>query len=191
MLSVFAKEQDVRPFELPGVNIFTGNELDPTDEPDAALIFGGDGTLHRHLGALALKKIPTLAVPIGSANDFAATGGIHSVEDAITGWRRFCETRENMRLIDLGTIQPLDPVEAAELKPPARSSDPNVPWGANRSTRCTSFPVARAAICHNSARASSSRSQGDGLRLNMKPRAPATSHVLPEPGSTQPSAGRR
>ena len=71
------------PFELPGINIFTGNELDPTDEPDAALIFGGDGTLHRHLGTLALKKTPTLAVPIGSANDFAATMGIHSVADAL------------------------------------------------------------------------------------------------------------
>lgn len=128
MLSLFAKEQDVRPFELPGVNIFTGNELDPTDEADAALMFGGDGTLHRHLGTLALKKIPTLAVPIGSANDFAATVGVHSVEDAIAAWRRFCETRENTCLIDLGTIQRLDPVEATELKPPARSSDPNLPW---------------------------------------------------------------
>ena|ERR1035438_2077089 len=32
-------------------------ELDPTDRPDAALIFGGDGTIHRHLGGLALKPI--------------------------------------------------------------------------------------------------------------------------------------
>ena len=128
MLSLFAKEQDVRPFELAGVNIFTGNELDPTDEPDAALIFGGDGTLHRHLGTLAMKKTPTLAVPIGSANDFAATVGIHSVEDAIPAWKRFCETRENTRVIDLGTIQPLDPIEAAELKPPARADDPDIPW---------------------------------------------------------------
>ena len=79
MLSPFAKEQDVRPFELPGVSIFTGNELDPTDEPDAALIFGGDGTVHRHLGTLALKRTPTLVVPMGSANDFAATLGIESV----------------------------------------------------------------------------------------------------------------
>jgi diacylglycerol kinase family enzyme len=128
MLAPFAKEHDVRPFELPGVNIFTGNELDPTDEPDAALIFGGDGTLHRHLGTLALKKTPTLAVPIGSANDFAATVGINSVEAALAAWKRFCETRENSRVIDLGTIQPLDAVEAAELKSPARADDDGVPW---------------------------------------------------------------
>jgi len=128
MLSLFAKEQDVRPFELPGVNIFSGNELDPTDEPDAALIFGGDGTLHRHLGTLALKKTPTLVVPIGSANDFAATVGIEGIGGALSAWRRFCETRENTRLIDLGTIQPLDAVEAAELKPAARAGEANVPW---------------------------------------------------------------
>ena len=128
MLSPFAKEHHVRPFELPDVNIFTGNELDPTDEPDAALIFGGDGTLHRHLGTLALKKTPTLAVPIGSANDFAATIGIDTVEDAIGAWKRFCETRENTRLIDLGTIQSLDAIEAAELKPPAETDNPDVPW---------------------------------------------------------------
>jgi diacylglycerol kinase family enzyme len=128
MLAPFAKEHDVRPFELPGVNIFTGNELDPTDEPDAALIFGGDGTLHRHLGTLALKKTPTLTVPIGSANDFAATVGVNSMEDALAAWKRFCETRENTRLIDLGTIQALDPIEAAELKPPACADDASVPW---------------------------------------------------------------
>ena len=128
MLAPFAKEHHVRPFELPGVNIFTGNELDPTDEPDAALIFGGDGTLHRHLGTLALKKTPTLAVPIGSANDFAATVGINSIEDAIVAWKRFCETRDNTRLIDLGTIQPLEPVEAAQLKPSAGAEDPHIPW---------------------------------------------------------------
>jgi diacylglycerol kinase family enzyme len=128
MLALFAKEHHVRRFELPGVNIFTGNELDPSDEPDAALIFGGDGTLHRHLARLALKKTPTLTVPIGSANDFAATVGIHSVEDAIAAWKRFCETGANTRLIDLGTIQVLDPVEAAELKPPARVDVADLAW---------------------------------------------------------------
>ncbi len=56
------------------MSLFSGNELDPTDQPDAALIFGGDGTIHRHLGGLALKQIPTLIVPLGSANDFAHFG---------------------------------------------------------------------------------------------------------------------
>lgn len=128
MLAPFAKQHHVRPFELPGVNIFTGNELDPTDEPDAALIFGGDGTLHRHLGTLALKKTPTLAVPIGSANDFAATMGIDSIEHALGAWKHFCETRENTRLLDLGTIRPLHPLEAAEMLEATHDEEPNPPW---------------------------------------------------------------
>jgi diacylglycerol kinase family enzyme len=127
ILSPFVAEDAVRPFELPGVSIFTGNELDPTDEPDAALIFGGDGTVHRHLGTLALRRTPMLAVPMGSANDFAATLGIDSVEQALAAWQKFCETRENARSIDLGTIQPLHPVEAAEMLPALREDDPD-PW---------------------------------------------------------------
>ena len=58
-----AKPQHLRLFEHPGINIFSGNELDPTDTPDAVLVFGGDGTIHRHLGGLAVKQIPTLIVP--------------------------------------------------------------------------------------------------------------------------------
>ena len=90
LLGPHAKQHHVRPFEMPGVNLFSGNELDPTDQPDAALIFGGDGTVHRHLGGLALKQIPTLIVPVGSANDFAQSIGIASVEQALAAWRRFC-----------------------------------------------------------------------------------------------------
>ncbi len=128
LLAPFAKEHDVRPFELPGVNVFTANELDPTDEPDAALIFGGDGTMHRHLGTLALKKIPVLPVPIGSANDFATTMGIHSVKEALGAWVQFCATRVNTVLVDLGTVLPLLPFEASELLPAVSDDDGDEPW---------------------------------------------------------------
>ncbi len=108
LLGPVAKEQHVRRFELPGVNVFSGNELDPYDQPDAALIFGGDGTIHRHLGGLALKQIPALIVPMGSANDFARTLGVETVEKSLAAWRRFCATGDNVCAIDLGTIQRLD-----------------------------------------------------------------------------------
>jgi len=108
LLGPVAKEKHARRFELPGVNLFTGNELDPTDQPDAALIFGGDGTIHRHLGGLALKQIPTLIVPLGSANDFARSLGGETVDKALAAWTRFCSAGDNIRAVDLGTIEPLD-----------------------------------------------------------------------------------
>lgn len=114
LLGPHAKEHHVRPFELPGVNLFSGNELDPTDQPEAALIFGGDGTIHRHLGGLARKQIPTLVVPIGSANDFAQSIGMESYETAKAAWHRFCAAADNVQAIDLGTILPLDPAASNE-----------------------------------------------------------------------------
>jgi diacylglycerol kinase (ATP) len=108
LLGPVAKDQHLRRFELPGVNLFSGNALDPTDQPGAALIFGGDGTLHRHLGGLVLKQIPTLIVPMGSANDFARSIGVETVEKALAAWKRFCTAGDNLRAIDLGTIQQVD-----------------------------------------------------------------------------------
>jgi diacylglycerol kinase (ATP) len=116
-----AKPEHVQPFEVSGVNIFSGNELYPDDEPDAALIFGGDGTIHRHLGVLSVRKIPALIVPMGTANDFAGAIGLRTAEQALRSWQRFCMTRNNLRSIDLGTIQPI-PAEPAP--------EPAVePWG--------------------------------------------------------------
>src|SRR5580704_3429459 len=109
LLGPHAREHDIQPFEVAGVNLFSGNELDPTDRPDAALIFGGDGTLHRHLAGLSLKQIPTLIVPTGSANDFAQSVGINSVEQSLAAWQHFCADGRNVRAIDLGTIQQLQP----------------------------------------------------------------------------------
>jgi diacylglycerol kinase family enzyme len=119
LLGPNARQQHVQRFAMPDVNIVTGNELDPTDQPDAALIFGGDGTLHRHLGGLALNQVPTLIVPIGSANDFAHSVGIHDVDSSLAAWRRFCISGGNLRMIDLGTIRALGKYaesEAAESK---------------------------------------------------------------------------
>ncbi len=121
LLGPHAKPHHVRSFELPGVNLFSGNELDPTDQPDAALIFGGDGTVHRHLGGLALKQIPTLVVPLGSANDFAQSIGISNEKQALVAWQRFCTGGDNARSIDLGTIKPLEQDGAADPESP-------IPW---------------------------------------------------------------
>lgn len=127
LLGPHAKQHHVRPFELPDVNVFTGNELDPTDEPGAVLIFGGDGTIHRHLGSLALKRIPTLVVPIGSANDFAQSIGMVSYEAAQAAWRAFCAGGDNVRTIDLGTILPLE-TNVPEQHSRQSEVEGSVPW---------------------------------------------------------------
>ena len=127
------------------MNLFSGNELDPTDQPEAALIFGGDGTIHRHLGGLALKQIPTLVVPLGSANDFAHAIGIETVEKALAAWQRFCTVGDNLRTIDLGTIQPLDE-KPLEPRPESSAGDEReenhlFPGKVSRWSRCTSCPA--------------------------------------------------
>ena len=114
LLGLHVKERDVRRFELPGVSVFSGNELDPTDQPDAALIFGGDGTVHRYLAGLALKQIPTLVVPVGSGNDFAQSIGLGDIATALKAWQRFCASGDNVRAIDLGTIRSLEDIGASE-----------------------------------------------------------------------------
>ena len=71
---------------------------------DAILIFGGDGTLHRHLPALVRLKLPVLVVPTGSGNDFARALNLRRIQDSVQAWRKFEAGSGNVRAIDLGTI---------------------------------------------------------------------------------------
>ncbi len=112
-----AEESVARKFELPGVNIFTGNDMDPSDRPAAALVLGGDGTMHHHLAALVESHTPFLHVPMGSGNDFSRSLGIRSVEDALAAWKTFVATGANVREIDVGTITRLHRSNAEEAAP--------------------------------------------------------------------------
>src|SRR6476620_1989562 len=77
-----------------------------TEDADAVLIFGGDGTIHRHLAALVALKRPTLVVPCGSGNDFARALKLRSIGDSLHAWRKFLTSGKNVRTIDIGTIRP-------------------------------------------------------------------------------------
>jgi diacylglycerol kinase (ATP) len=74
-------------------------------QPDVVILFGGDGTLNRHLSALVQAKRPVLMVPSGSGNDFAMANGIFNLADALQAWKRFqqgeCEILES----DLGILK--------------------------------------------------------------------------------------
>jgi len=78
------------------------------EDADVILLFGGDGTIHRHLGQLVRLGLPVLIVPSGSGNDFSRALGIRSVRDSLACWRKFRQGAQNIRGIDLGLISPLD-----------------------------------------------------------------------------------
>ena len=93
----------------------------PPPDAQAVLIFGGDGTVHRHLPTLVENRIPTLIVPVGSGNDFARAIGIRSRQDAFAAWANFVAGVGVVRSIDVGTITPIEP-----LKIGPRSSEHHV-----------------------------------------------------------------
>ena len=109
-----ATEADLAPFRLPGVELTRTAELSMNTVADAALIFGGDGTIHRHLPSLHQTQIPVLVVPTGSGNDFAKAMGWGTPASALAAWQRFCTRGDNLRRIDLGLIAPLTPGAAAQ-----------------------------------------------------------------------------
>jgi diacylglycerol kinase (ATP) len=103
-----------------------------SDDADVILMFGGDGTVHRHLGQLVKLGLPVLVVPEGSGNDFARALGLRSVRDSLAAWRRFCGDAghipaENVRAIDLGFIAPLGSAGGAPSAIAQGRSAPHTP----------------------------------------------------------------
>jgi|SRR5579864_2428848 len=93
---------------------------DFTGHADVVLLFGGDGTVHRHLDRLVRLGLPLLVVPTGSGNDFARALGLLKLRDSIAAWQGFRAAHDNLRVIDLGLIQPLDSAHTV----PASQEDP-------------------------------------------------------------------
>ena len=86
-------------------------------EADAVLVFGGDGTIHRHLARLVEMQLPVLIVPRGSGNDFARALGLRSQRDSLTAWREFLVSGGKVDAVDLGILRPLAASAAAEDGP--------------------------------------------------------------------------
>ncbi len=99
--------RDLKPFQ-DGSSVSWQTGLPASsDETDVIILFGGDGTLHRHLPQLVRLRQPLLIVPRGSGNDFARALGIKSFRDALSAWRAFCAGSGNGREVDLGLITQL------------------------------------------------------------------------------------
>src|ERR1700694_4536745 len=88
-----------------------------SSDADAILIFGGDGTIHRHLPALVRLQLPVLIVPTGSGNDFARALNLRSMRDSLRAWRDFESGKIQARAIDLGVIVPSTAVPCTAASP--------------------------------------------------------------------------
>jgi diacylglycerol kinase (ATP) len=99
--------EDLKPFRQNSETNWLISLPDRSSEADAILVFGGDGTLHRHLPQLVRLKLPVLVVPCGSGNDFANALNLRGSRVSQAAWRKFCSTARNVRTIDLGVITPL------------------------------------------------------------------------------------
>lgn len=93
-------------FSSPDCQLIGRKRGEPLLHADAAIIFGGDGTVHHYLYELSRAKIPLLVVPRGSGNDFARALGIRSDRDALAAWERFLRM-PTPREIELGIVAPL------------------------------------------------------------------------------------
>jgi diacylglycerol kinase (ATP) len=99
--------KDLKPFQKKSDAAWLIGLPASSAEADAILIFGGDGTVHRHLAQLVKLQLPVLVVPCGSGNDFARALNLRSVGDSVAAWRKFSSGRGNVQAIDLGVITPL------------------------------------------------------------------------------------
>jgi diacylglycerol kinase (ATP) len=99
-------------FAAPECQIIGHKGSGPVPSADAAIVLGGDGTIHHYLRDLSQLKVPVLMVPRGSGNDFARALGLRSDGDTVAAWNRFLETG-HCREIDLGTITPLGEMSAS------------------------------------------------------------------------------
>jgi diacylglycerol kinase (ATP) len=86
---------DLKPFQAGSAS---------SNDADAILILGGDGTIHRHLPALVRLQLPVLIIPAGSGNDFARALNLRSIHDSLRAWRNFESGAIQPRAIDLGVI---------------------------------------------------------------------------------------
>lgn len=97
---------DLKPFQTGSLAEWLQGLPASSSEADAILIFGGDGTIHRHLPALVRLQLPVLIVPAGSGNDFARALNLRSIQDSVRVWRDFEHQKIQVHPVDLGIIVP-------------------------------------------------------------------------------------
>ena len=106
IIGLGASVADLKPFQDQPQVEWTIGLPGSHEDAEIILVFGGDGTVHRHLAQFVRLQRPLLVVPCGSGNDFARALGLLRVRDSLAAWRRFLQDRR-AKSIDLGTITPI------------------------------------------------------------------------------------
>jgi diacylglycerol kinase (ATP) len=104
VLGLGCSEKDLRPFQQAASTTWIIGMPATSTDADAILIFGGDGTIHRHLAQLVKLQLPVLVIPAGSGNDFARALHLRRMRDSLTAWKNFSSGANHVRTIDLGVI---------------------------------------------------------------------------------------
>jgi diacylglycerol kinase (ATP) len=118
ILGLGSSAEALKPFQKDSTSLWGMGLPASSSEADVILIFGGDGTVHRHLAQLVRLQLPVLVVPCGSGNDFARALNLRSVKDSLAAWRKFSSGGGNVRAIDLGVITPLAPHDPTRYSVP-------------------------------------------------------------------------
>ena len=105
ILGLGTSQADLQPFQAGSPTAWTEGLPAAENDADAIVIFGGDGTIHRHLPALVRLRLPVMVVPAGSGNDFARALHLRSSRDSLKAWRNFESGTIQPRAIDLGVIR--------------------------------------------------------------------------------------
>jgi diacylglycerol kinase (ATP) len=107
ILGLGSSTRDLNPFQSDRVEWAIGLPASSAGL-DAILVFGGDGTVHRHLAALVQLALPVLVIPAGSGNDFARALGLFRERESLEAWAAFVSDHRNLRAVDLGTIMRIE-----------------------------------------------------------------------------------
>jgi len=99
-----AQDKDLDVLKSAGMQVEHWDISDSRSAADLAVVFGGDGTIHRFLPQLLRAKLPVLVVPCGSGNDLAHALNISAAQNAVDLARHFVAGEAIVREIDVGII---------------------------------------------------------------------------------------
>ncbi|HWY70168.1 MAG TPA: diacylglycerol kinase family protein [Terriglobales bacterium] len=104
ILGPAAQDSDLDLLKSAGLQVEHWDITDSRSLADLAVVFGGDGTIHRFLPQLLRAKLPVLLVPRGSGNDLARALSISSPQIATDLARNFVAGSAMVREIDVGIV---------------------------------------------------------------------------------------